>query len=580
MAELHKMNKKPVVLVVDDDAAMRLLIMSALDRDDYIMTEAENGVHALETISKRRPDIVLMDAVMPEMNGFDACAKIRKLSDGPAIPVLLLTGLDDDSSVELAFECGAKDFIPKPIHWAVLRQRVRRILDASKVERDIVHLAYHDFLTGLPSRRMLLDRFGSAIARGKRCGRRVATLFVDLDNFKMINDTLGHDTGDAMLQVVADRLSKSLRESDTVARLGGDEFSLLLENIGTVDDVKIVAESVLQTLNQPIQLPDREVVVTPSIGIAIYPDDGDDIRTLMKNADTAMYRAKDAGRNGYAFYAAEMGATAMRRLLIESSLRRALEQEEFFLHYQPRVDFASGKVISVEALMRWKHPELGLISPTEFIPIAEETGLIVPIGEWALRQACEAVVRWAQRGLEGVMVSVNLSARQLKDPGLANKMRAVLEGTGCSPSLLELELTETTTMVDPQTTIQVLRELQNLGIRLSIDDFGTGYSCLSYLKRFSINGLKIDRSFVDGIPDDADDVALVQTIIAVARSLRLAVVAEGVERPEQAEFLAGYGCEEMQGFLFSRALPESEFCKWADSRIDTGGQSNGSAISA
>jgi diguanylate cyclase (GGDEF)-like protein/PAS domain S-box-containing protein len=432
------------------------------------------------------------------------------------------------------------------------------ITERKRAEERIRSLAYHDTLTGLPNRLLFADRLGLAVAQAHRLSQRLAVLFLDLDGFKLINDSLGHTLGDRLLEVVAERIQGALREGDTVARLGGDEFTLLLPGVTRAEDAPKVAEKVLEALRQPIPIDGRELYVTGSVGISLYPDDGNDPETLVRNADAAMYRAKDRGRDTYQLYAAAMNATAVERLALESSLRKALAQNALRLHYQPLLDLSTGKVYGVEALLRWERPGHGLVFPDDFIPLAELTGLVIPIGPWVWRTACAQVKRWHDLGHRDLRLAVNLSARQFQQPDVATQVTRALEETGFPPTHLDLEITESYAMQNPEAAIQTLRELKAVGMGLSIDDFGVGYSSLSYLKRLPIDTLKIDRSFVRDITTDPDDAAIVTAVIAMARTLKLMVVAEGVETEAQRAFLAAQGCDRAQGFLWSRAVPPDE----------------------
>jgi diguanylate cyclase (GGDEF)-like protein/PAS domain S-box-containing protein len=432
------------------------------------------------------------------------------------------------------------------------------VTERKRAEEQIRTLAYHDTLTGLPNRLLFHDRLQVAVAQAHRAGGHLALLFLDLDRFKVINDSLGHGLGDRLLQEVGLRLRGSLREGDTVSRLGGDEFTLLLPGIGRAVDAAKVAEKILETLREPIRVEGHDLFVTASIGIALYPEDGAGAEALVKNADTAMYRAKEQGRDNYQLYTAAMNATALERLALESALRRALSANELVLHYQPLLEIASGRIHAVEALLRWRHPERGLIPPAEFIPLAEVTGLIVTMGPWILRSACAQVQAWRAAGFPGLSLAVNLSARQFQQPDLAELVTRILEETGLPPRHLDLEVTESYAMQNPEQAIDTLRQLKALGVRLSIDDFGTGYSSLSYLKRFPIDTLKIDKSFVGDITRDADDATIVTAVIAMAHALKLTVVAEGVETEDQLAFLAARRCDRMQGYLFSYPLPPEE----------------------
>ena len=429
-----------------------------------------------------------------------------------------------------------------------------------EMEARLAHLASHDALTGLPNRVLLLDRLGQALTRAARHRRAVAVLFLDLDRFKFVNDSFGHSMGDQLLKAVAQRLSSCVRTGDTAARLGGDEFVAVLEDMAHAQDATPIAQKILDQFTQPFRVEDseagtQEFYFTASIGISLYPGDGEDNHTLLKNADVAMYRAKEQGGNSYQFFTPEMNARTRKRLSLEGTLHRALEQEQFVLHYQPQVDRQTGKIDAVEALLRWNHPEQGLIPPAEFIPALEETGLIVPVGEWVLRTACLQRRAWRDAGLSSLRVGVNLSVRQLRHGRFVDSVVRTLADTGMEPSHLELEITESMVMQQIEEVIEMLRALSALGIGLAMDDFGTGYSSLSYLKRLPLGSIKIDKSFVRDITTDQDDAAIVAATIAMAHSLRLKVVAEGVETREQLDFLREHGCDAMQGYFFSKPLP-------------------------
>ncbi len=423
---------------------------------------------------------------------------------------------------------------------------------------EMSHMAYTDALTGLPNRPLFMDHLILALAQANRANQKVAVFFLDLDRFKDINDSLGHTTGDTVLKAVAERIRHCVREGDTVARFGGDEFTLLIPQIENIDDAAKIAQKVQETLKIPFAVGDRELFITTSIGISIYPADGLDPETLVRNADTAMYRAKDSGRDNYQLYTAAMNARAVERLALENMLRRAIENDELVLFYQPLVDARTTQVVGFEALVRWQHPELGLLSPAHFISAAELSGLIVPIGSWVLRTACKQTKLWHKRIDSELRVSVNLSARQFQQTNLLEEVANVLAETGLPAEMLELEITESNAMQNAENTIYTLRELKGLGVHIAMDDFGTGYSSLNYLKRFPIDTLKLDRSFVKDVTTESSDAAIVSAVIAMAHSLKLHVVAEGVETAEQLEFLRNQNCDRIQGYYFSKPLPIAE----------------------
>jgi diguanylate cyclase (GGDEF)-like protein len=426
------------------------------------------------------------------------------------------------------------------------------IVERRQAEARVHHMAYHDSLTGLPNRALLSDRLDRAMLTAQRSERKLAVMFIDLDRFKTINDSLGHLTGDHLLKEVAGRLCRAVRASDTVARLGGDEFVVLVPGIHDGAECSHVADKMIEALAAPFPFEGRMLHITPSIGICVYPDDGADVQTLMRHADAAMYHAKASGRNNYQFFTQRMNQAAAQHFELESSLRGALAKEEFELFYQPIIDIASRRVHTMEVLLRWRRPGHGLILPDHFIPIIEENGLIVPIGEWVMRRACEQSVEWLRAGLQPVPLAVNLSPRQFMNRGLIESIRRILGETGIDPALIECEITETALMQHGEQTLEILGQINSMGIRLSIDDFGTGYSSLAYLKRFPVKKIKIDRAFIKDLENSTEDRAIVAAIIALSNSLQLSVVAEGVETEGQFDLLAGSGCQFAQGYLFSQ----------------------------
>ncbi len=432
-------------------------------------------------------------------------------------------------------------------------------IERQEADREIKQLAYYDTLTGLPNRTLLADRLDQAISRARREGHEVGVMFLDLDRFKSVNDTLGHASGDELLRVTARRLRESVRQSDTVARLGGDEFVVVLPELNHEEGVAGVAQKMLRDLAHPVMFGEHEVIATASIGIAVYPHDGADAGTLLRHADIAMYQSKERGKNTYQFFSQEMNARVQERLMLETSLRRALERDEFFVLYQPQLDLRSGRMIGMEALLRWKHPEFGVMTPDKFIPVAEETGLILNIGAWVLETACRQTDLWKEQGFSSLRLAVNISGRQFNHPCFIDMLDHVLEKTGFDPAGLELELTESTIMENADMTIMTLTDIKVRGVNLAIDDFGTGYSSLSYLKHFPFDRLKIAQSFVRDVTADPDNAAIVDAVIAVAHSLNIKVIAEGVETRQQLDFLYARQCDELQGYYFGRPIDVEKF---------------------
>ncbi|MFH1080753.1 MAG: EAL domain-containing protein [Pseudomonadota bacterium] len=443
------------------------------------------------------------------------------------------------------------------------------ITERKRAEDRIQYLATHDVLTNLPNRLMFSQLLNHAIQAAHRYKRQLAVFFIDLDRFKIINDTLGHDAGDQLLQKIAARLRQSLRMVDIIARLGGDEFVILIEEVNDLEQVATVARNILSNAMKPMTIMGEECRVTASIGISSYPNDGVDEQSLMKNADIAMYFAKEEGKNNYQFYSKDIKHQSIERLTIETNLRQALQRNELSLHYQAKLDFKTGAITGVEALLRWQNPSLGSVTPMQLIPVAEETGLIVPIGRWVLKTACAQNVAWQHQGLPPVCMAVNLSLRQLTDGGLLEDIRTALEDSGMDSNLLELEITESMVMHNPKRMIKVLSKIKDMGVRLAIDDFGTGYSSLSQLKHFPVDTLKVDRSFIRNIPDNSGEKAITEAIIAMGKTLRLTVVAEGVETQEQMDFLKERSCDEMQGFYFSKPVLPEQFADLLRTHVPT-----------
>ena len=547
------------ILVVDDDRTMRLALVDAFLKENYEVEEASNGMHALNICKRRMPDLVLMDAVMPELDGFDACQMIRDTAQGGDIPVLMVTALEDEESIVKAFSSGATDYIAKPINFSVMKQRVARLIKANKAEKDVKKLAYHDPLTGLPNRAQLKQQIRIIVNRAAIEKQRFAILFLDLDRFKMINDTMGHDAGDLLLKAVADRIRHCVRESDFIARLGGDEFTIVLEDIESPESAANVAEKICRSVGQPFVFMQQKMFVTTSIGISIFPDDGEDVSALIKHADSAMFRAKEK-RNNFCFYEQGMEAEIAKRLKLEQELRKAIDEDELVLHYQPQVNLKSGELIGAEALVRWQHPVKGLVSPDVFIPLAEESGLINQLSDWVLENAAVQLKRWIQKGHK-LTLAVNLSVKDLMAEELHTKLHDLIQRNSLPKNVLELEITESTLMDHPELMITEINKIKRMGITIAVDDFGSGYSSLNYLKRLPVDVLKIDRSFISDIESDPSDSAIVAGIIGLAKSLKMGTVAEGVETEEQRQILETLGCDNYQGYLFSKPLTAKLFAK-------------------
>ncbi len=671
------------ILIVDDLDVNRLLVRNALKEGNYKFTEAEDGVQALSCIEHNEYDVVLLDIMMPGIDGAEVCRQVRKEMCDELLPIIMVTALDDPEGIGIAFQAGANDYIAKPFSKYELATRVKSFAERRRIEKELIdkkeyidavmenmrdgvitideqglidsfnpaaermfafsqhdiigqhikslltiasyqqyqdylntmmpldnmakaevmpleleglrkdgaifpidlllsemslgdkhllignvrditrrkqdeermlYLANFDDLTGLPNRNLFKDRLQHSIERAQRAKQYVALFYLDLDDFKRINDTLGHKIGDELLKVVAERLNTCVRKSDTVARISGDEFALILEGVDDTESAAYTAEKIIESMNTYIMLDQHEIFVTCSIGIVLFPVDTKNTEEMLKDADAAMYQAKGLGKNRYQFYKPEMNTRSLEQLLLETSLRRALNKEEFFLHYQPQLDVQSGKIVAMEALLRWQHPEKGILPPVDFIPLLEETGLIVPIGEYVIRAACQQNMSWQQQGMEPCIVSVNLSAKQFDDPGLIDKIERILAETGLNPSYLELEITESSIMRDVESCIEKFRILDAMGISIAIDDFGTGYSSLSYLRQFPIDTLKIDRSFVVDAICSADGLAIPRAIIGMAQALNMKVVAEGIETSEQLKVFSREQCHSIQGYYFSRPL--------------------------
>jgi diguanylate cyclase (GGDEF)-like protein len=557
------------VMMVDDDPIMLEIVQTFLEEAGYNNFVTTNDpTTAVALAREHRPDVILLDLMMPGITGFDILQVVREDEALRYTPVIILTAESDAPAKLKALELGATDFLLKPVDASELKLRLRNVL-AFKAYQD--RLADFDALTGLPNRNKFRAELEDMIAGTQNASRACAVLQIDLDRFKQINDTLGHRAGDkllcmvsAMLQRLFNEIGADLRKSrDATAsiplsRIAGNSFVALvpaLHNLEKVDAATSVARRILNAFAEPFHIDGQDLFVTCSIGIAMSPSDGSDAETLLKHAEMAMYRAKQRGRKQHAFFSSEMNAHALERLTLENQLRRAVEREEFVLYYQPKVDVVARRISGVEALVRWKHPELGIIAPDKFIPIAEENGLIVEIGQWVLRTACNQIRAWTAAGVPPITVAVNVSSAQFRQGRVWHAVRGALAHSSLPPQSLTLELTESMLIDNQSETIEMLYELKDMGVRLSVDDFGTGYSSLTYLSRFPLDELKIDRSFLKGLPEERESIAIVSAIIALARALGLKVVAEGVETHEQLAFLHSRKCSEFQGYLCSRPVP-------------------------
>ena len=562
------------ILLVDDDEDDYILtrdLLSEIKGESYDIEWVSTYAAGLKAVIGNNYDVCLFDYRLGAHTGVDLLKEAVEADC--TIPIILLTGQGDHDVDMEAMKAGAADYLNKSgINTQILERSIRYAIKHKQAEKRILQMAYYDNLTGLPNRALFHDRLNQSLAYNERYKGNSAVLFLDLDNFKRINDTLNHSVGDLLLKAVAERLTKHIRISDTVARqginaqsntfarLGGDEFTVLLSEINSPHDAVSTARRILHSLAMPFRLDGHEVFVSCSIGIAVYPFDGEDTDSLLKNADSAMYHAKDQGKNNFQFYKQSMNATAFERLTMENSLRKAVERNELLLYYQPRMDIRTGKIVATEALLRWNHPDKGLIAPADFIPLAEETGLIIPIGEWVLKTACAQNKAWQKLDPrhKHLAVSVNLSGLQFKQEGFVKIIEKVLNDSSLKPEYLELEITESVIMKNAERIIAMFHELKEMGVKISMDDFGTGYSSFSYLKRFPLDVIKIDRSFIKDMSDKNEDGAIVKAIIAMAHTLQLRVIAEGVETEQHLEFLRELDCDEMQGYLLSTPLPADQ----------------------
>ena len=557
-----------IVLLVEDNPGDTRLLREMLNEQNSFktqLTHLECMGAAEKFLAENAVDIILLDLGLPDARGLEAIRRTRAAA--PGIALVVLTGLDDESVAMQALQHGAQDYLIKgQIETRALLRALRYAIERKAMEnaalamaQHMAHSAEHDFLTGLPNRMLLNDRIGQAIALARRHVKKAAVLFLDLDGFKHINDSLGHPVGDKLLQSIAKRLVDCIRGSDSVSRQGGDEFVVLLLDLEHAENAAVTARRMLEAVAKPHYIDHHDLHITASIGVSVYPDDALDAEALIKNADTAMYQAKENGRRSFQFFKPAMNARAVERQSIEESLRRALERREFALHYQPKVNLKSGAIIGAEALLRWRHPTRGPVSPADFIPVAEDCGLIFPIGAWVLHEACAQARAWIEAGLPPISMAVNVSAIEFRHEKFLEGLFATLDQTGFDPRSLELELTESVLMKHAESTAKILRSLRDSGIGVAVDDFGTGYSSLSYLQKFPVDAVKIDQSFVRQISTPGEDTTIVKAVIGMARGLKLRVIAEGVETLEEVVFLRAYRCEEAQGYYFSRPVPAQQF---------------------
>ena len=569
------MPEQAQILIIDDDPMICMLVSSALQGSGLKTMTAASGEEGIRLFQKHRADAILLDLMMPGgIDGFVASAKIRQLQDGKDIPILIMTGMDDMKSINRAYETGVTDFIIKPINFALLGYRVSYMLKSSEMTKKIVEserrlhrMAFVDELTELPNRQFFKENLQIMLALAHRQKRKLGVLFVDVDGFKRINDSLGHHLGDKVIQEISKRLRRIFRASDVVtraeareneevslARLGGDEFTIMLSKIERNEDALIVAERIQHSFRTPLLLDGQELFITSSIGISVFPDDGDTADEILRNADLAMYHAKLSGGNTCRYFRAHMTDSAKRRLSLENHLHKAIANNELELHYQPQLNLMSEGFCGVEALLRWRNRELGFVSPAEFIPLAEDSGLIVNIGEWVLREACRQTKKWHDQGFF-IRLAVNVSPKQLRHKDFSALVAKVVAETGIEPHRLELEVTESALIFEEEVILDVLNALKTIGVQLAIDDFGTGYSSLNRLKKFPIDRLKIDQSFVRDLETDTANLAIVTAIIAMAESMNMSVIAEGIETKEQLTIIKSKRCAEGQGYLLSKPLP-------------------------
>ena len=580
--EFLELVEAPAILLIEDDErgytrTRALLRESFGDQLKLDWVRVWDETHA--AIQEEAHDIYLVDYQLGRRDGVDLISAMSKIRF--AAPFIVLTDNDCQEVDAEAMKSGAADYLVKSeITAPLLARAIRYAIERKRVERRLTFLAECDTLTGLANRAVFHSRLADAIAQAHRNDSVMAVLLLDLDQFKDVNDTLGHPVGDLLIQQAAKRLSQCTRASDTVARLGGDEFAVVATNLAQTEDITVLARKISEALAEPFDLDGNLISTSASIGNTVYPLDNGDPHQILKHADLALYQAKRTSRGSFHYYDAELNAQAQQRKWLENQMRTALESQQFILYYQPKVNIVGGEVVGAEVLLRWRHPECGMVGPAQFIPIAESTGLIVPLGEWVVREASKQCVAWRRQGLPPIPLAINVSAVQFRRSELVESIAEIIEETQIDPTWLGLEITESMIMdrVDPM--MALLHRLHEIGIRLAIDDFGTGHSSLSYLRRFSVDTLKIDRSFVRNVENDADDATIAKAIISLGKSLNLRVIAEGVETERQLDFLREHGCEEAQGFFFSRPVSADDFAGWYRENEHCIGSANRVAILA
>ncbi|ELS31470.1 MULTISPECIES: EAL domain-containing response regulator [Pseudanabaena] len=562
------------ILVIEDVEALREEIMETLSYEGFDVLGAENGVVGVQMAKTYVPNLIICDIAMPELDGYGTLTALRQESKTSMIPFIFLTAMTEKTDMRQAMQLGADDYLTKPFTSADLLGAIASRLQKYNSVREhyydeikaagarFEYLSHHDGLTQLPNRILFYESLAQAILHAKINHKSLAVLFLDMDNFNIINNTLGTDIGDQLFKAIAERLRRYTAPCDMVARIQGDEFAMIISDIADQNSIKQETQKILDLLSRPYNLYGHEVFITSSIGITLFPEDHQEVEGLIKNAELAMYYAKNHSRNSYKLYSPDLNVQSSEYMALANSLHRAMDRSEFRVFYQPLIDLTSGKIVGAEALARWQHPDLGIIMPNKFIPVAEQTGLILRLTEVVLYSVCEQMRSWREDGLNYGYMAVNLSGQHFRpENNLIETIGKILQETGTNPEHLELELTESIIMQNAELTIQVLSHLQAMGVKIAIDDFGTGYSSLSYLKHFPVNTLKIDHCFIQDITTDRHDATISLAIIELAHSLSLQVVAEGVETAEQIQLLRQYGCDRIQGYFFSPPLPAAEFEK-------------------